>query len=152
MAEDTEQRVCIKFCQQLGKTGSETFQMLKEAYGPDAMSRARVFDWYRRFKKGRTSVESDERTGRPSTSRNNEIVEKVRSLVRADRSLTIRELSGEVGISFGSCQAILTVDLGMRRCSQVCSTSMSTPSIDARADDFLMATATDLLQCIETDV
>jgi predicted subunit of tRNA(5-methylaminomethyl-2-thiouridylate) methyltransferase len=31
MAEVDEQRVCIKFCVSLGKTGSETFEMLKQA-------------------------------------------------------------------------------------------------------------------------
>ena len=29
MAEVDKQRVCIKFCVRLGKTGSETFEMLK---------------------------------------------------------------------------------------------------------------------------
>ena len=33
MAEVDEQRVCIKFCVRLGKTGSETFEMLKQAFG-----------------------------------------------------------------------------------------------------------------------
>jgi hypothetical protein len=35
MAEVEEQRVCIKFCVRLGKTGSETFGMLKQAYDPE---------------------------------------------------------------------------------------------------------------------
>jgi len=34
-----------------------------------------VFDWFRRFKEGRTSVESDPRSGRPSTSRNEEMID-----------------------------------------------------------------------------
>jgi hypothetical protein len=39
----------------------------------------------------------------------------VREKIRADRRLTIREIAEEVNISFGSCQAILTEDLAMRR-------------------------------------
>jgi transposase len=34
------------------------------------VSRIKVKEWFRRFKERGTSVESDERSGRPSTSRN----------------------------------------------------------------------------------
>ena len=37
----------------------ETYQLLQQAYGEDAMGRTQVFDWFRRFIEGRTSVESD---------------------------------------------------------------------------------------------
>ncbi|KAE9541769.1 hypothetical protein AGLY_003760 [Aphis glycines] len=82
MSENTEQRVYIKFCYKLGKTATETYQMLMLAYGVETMSRARVFEWFKRFKKGRTTVESDEREGRPSTSRNEEMIQKIRTAIR----------------------------------------------------------------------
>ena len=53
----------------------EKYQLLQQAYGEDAMGRAQVFDWFRPFKEGRTSVESDPRSGRPSTSRNEEMID-----------------------------------------------------------------------------
>ncbi|KAL4149391.1 hypothetical protein QTP88_003351 [Uroleucon formosanum] len=115
MSENTEQRVCIKFCHKLGKTATETYQMLLLAYGDETMSRARVFEWFKRFKEGRTTVESDEREGRPSTSRNEEIIQKIRTAIRGNRRLTIMELSNEFQISFRSVQTILTTDLDMRR-------------------------------------
>jgi len=59
MCESTEQSICIKFCFKIGKTAKETYQLLQQAYGEDAMGRTQVFDWFRRFKEGRTSVESD---------------------------------------------------------------------------------------------
>ena len=40
-------------------------QLLQHAYGEDAMGRTQVFDWFRRFKEGRTSVESDSHSGQP---------------------------------------------------------------------------------------
>ena len=40
MEEVDEQRVCIKFCVRLGKMGSETFEMLKQAFGDSCMSRS----------------------------------------------------------------------------------------------------------------
>jgi len=48
MAEVDEQRVCFKFCVRFGKTGSETFEMLKEAFGDSRMSRSRTFEWFGR--------------------------------------------------------------------------------------------------------
>jgi hypothetical protein len=34
-----EQRVNIKFCVKLGKTATETLQLLRDAYGDEALSR-----------------------------------------------------------------------------------------------------------------
>ena len=59
MCESTEQRICIKFCFKIGKTATEPYQLLQQAYGEDAMGRTQVLDWFRRFKEGRISVESD---------------------------------------------------------------------------------------------
>jgi hypothetical protein len=55
------------------------------------------------------SVEDDERSGQPSTSRTTENVEKIRELIHEDRRRKIRELSYIV------CQEILTENLNMRR-------------------------------------
>jgi len=114
MCESTEQRSCIKFCFKIGKTATETYQLLHQAYGEDAMGRTQVFDWFRRFKVGRTSVESDLRSGRPSTSRNEEMIAKVRTIVRNNRRLTVLEITDDCRISVGSCDAILTDDLHMK--------------------------------------
>jgi len=68
MAEVDEQRVCIKFCERLSKTGSEPFEMLKQAFGDSCMSCSQTFEWFGRFKNGRTSTAKDDRSGRPSTA------------------------------------------------------------------------------------
>jgi hypothetical protein len=44
-----EQRENVKFCQKLGKTTSETFQMIKLAYGEEALGHSAVFKWHKRF-------------------------------------------------------------------------------------------------------
>jgi hypothetical protein len=62
MCESTE-RICIKLCFKIGKTPTETYELLQQAYGEDAMGRTQVIDWYRRFKEGRTSFESDPQLG-----------------------------------------------------------------------------------------
>ena len=79
------------------------------------MGRTQMFDRIRRFKESGTSTESDLRSRRPSTSRNYEIIAKVRTIVRNNRRLIVREISDDCGISVGSCDAILTDDLHMKR-------------------------------------
>ena len=76
------------------------------------MGRTQLFDWFRRFKEGRTSIESDPRSGRPSTSRNEEMIDKVRTIVCNNRRLTVREIADDCGISVGSCDATLTGKMG----------------------------------------
>jgi hypothetical protein len=51
-----EQRTAIKFCVKLKKTATETFAMLKNAYGEDCLSRPSVFEWHKRFER---SLESE---------------------------------------------------------------------------------------------
>ena len=52
--EDTlEERYAIKFCFKL-----------QTAFGASCMNQASVFEWHKRFKKGRESVRDDERCGR----------------------------------------------------------------------------------------
>jgi hypothetical protein len=64
-----EHHVCIKFCVKLGKSATETLDMLREAFEEHSLNRPPVFEWHSRFKAGRVSVEGDERSGRPSTSK-----------------------------------------------------------------------------------
>jgi len=115
MVEVDEQRVCIKFCVRLGKTGSETFEMLKQAFGDSCMSLSRTFEWYGRFKNGRTSTANDDPSDRPSTATTPSKVEQVRAADNQDRHRTIHDLCAEVGIGYGSCQQILTEQLNMHR-------------------------------------
>jgi hypothetical protein len=59
------------------------------------------------------SVEDDERSGRPSTSKMIVNAEKNRELTHKDRHQTIHELADTVCISYGVCQEILTENLNM---------------------------------------
>ncbi|PNF30398.1 hypothetical protein B7P43_G12860, partial [Cryptotermes secundus] len=87
----------------------------QQAFGDDAMSKSQKKERYNRFKDGRTSVDSEPRSGRPSTSRNENVIEQVRTLVMEDRCITAPEHENEIGVSTGSVHSILTKDLGMRR-------------------------------------
>jgi len=102
---------------QIGKTFTETFQMLQQAYGEDCWSRTQCYEWYHRFKSGRTSIEDDLKSGGPSSSTGDDHIEEVGSVIRENRLLTICEVSEEVGICKSSCHTILTDKLKMLRVS-----------------------------------
>jgi len=53
------------------------------------MSRTQCYEWFKRFKEGRMSVGEDPRTGRTSTSTNDEHLERVRAVIRGNRRLTV---------------------------------------------------------------
>jgi transposase len=76
-----EQRVNIKFCVKLGKSPTETYEMLQTVYDDEALSHGSVFEWFKRFKDRREDLQGEPRTGRPSTSRNADIIANVRELV-----------------------------------------------------------------------
>jgi len=120
MKDPEEQRVCVKFCFKLGKSFTETFHMLQQAYGEDCLSRTQCHEWYQRFKSGRTSVEDDPKSGRPSTSMDDDRVEKVLAVIRQNRRLTVREVAEEVGICRSSCHLIFDRQTADASCCRKC--------------------------------
>jgi hypothetical protein len=93
MLKEQEQRLCIKFCVKLGRNGVETFEILRTAFGEQCLSHARIFEWHKRFKEAQDFVDDNPQSGRPTTSKTDDSVVRVRELIRANRRLTIRELS-----------------------------------------------------------
>jgi len=63
------------------------------------------------------SCEDQPRSGRPSTCRNDENLEKVRNAINVDRRRTIGEIYEIIGLSWISCQRMLKEDLNMKRVS-----------------------------------
>jgi len=91
--------------------------MLKLVYVDAAVSMETVYKWFEQSRNSCDSVEDEERSGRPSTSKTQENVERVSEMIRSSRRLTIREIYEVLNISYGSIQNILTTDLNMRRLS-----------------------------------
>ena len=110
-----QQRVCIKFCVKNGFNGAKTLEMLGNCFGSDVLKKTTVYEWHERFRSGRESVEDNERSGRPSTSKTDENINKVREMLANNRKLTIRELAEDLNIAYGSVQDIVVNDLGLRR-------------------------------------
>jgi len=93
----------------IGKSVTETFEMLKIAFGEEAMCRTQTYEWF-----GSISVD-DPRSGRPSTSKTDDNVAYDREVIRSNRHLTVREVADEVSISKTMCHEILTENLGVHR-------------------------------------
>src|SRR5215813_13745584 len=115
MADVIEQKICIKFCFKLKKTAAETHRMLKKAFGENALSKTRTFEWFKRYKEGREPVDDDTHSGRQSTSTTLKMIAKVKQVIREDRRQTIHDVCNKLGLSYGTCQQILTDELNMRR-------------------------------------
>ena len=61
------------------------------------------------------SLEDQPRSGRPSTSRTDENIRKIRDAIIFHRRRRIDELEALTGVSWSSCQRILTEELHMKR-------------------------------------
>ena len=115
------ERVNIKFLTKLGKSATETYNMLTEVYGNQCLSHTQVFEWYKKCE-GREDVGDDPKSGRPSTAKTQENVEKVARIVRGDRRLSIRAISELTNINKESVRQILQDDLSMKNvCAKVVS-------------------------------
>jgi len=79
-----------KFSYKLGKTATWAHEMLVQVYGTEAVSRKCVYDWFKRFRDGKETTEDEPRSGRPSTSRTPDKIERVRQMLAEDRRETIR--------------------------------------------------------------
>ena len=105
-----EQLENIKFCYKLGKTATETREIMVNVYGREAVSRKCVYEWFKHFREGKETTEDEPRSGRSSTRRTPEMIEKVRQMLTQDRRL----IAGVLGISKDTAQTIVRDDLSKR--------------------------------------
>ena len=115
MTKRCEQRIRIKFSFKLEKIFAETIEMIQKAFGDECMGKTQIKEWCKRFKNGRTSVDSDPRSGRPLNTITPENIERVRLAIGEDRRLTVRELESNLGILKTCVSRILTENLRMTR-------------------------------------
>ena len=90
---------------------------MQKAFGNGYMSKTRIKEWYNRFKGGHTSVDSDSRSVRPSTTKTLDNIERVQLAIEGDRRSTVCELENHLGIPKTTVWEILNKILGMTRVS-----------------------------------
>jgi transposase len=115
--KNLEQRINIKFCVKISKSASEMLALSTVAYGEYVMKKSSVSEWHMRFKEGREDVQDDPRSGQPKTQRTDANVDRVRTVVRADRTLGVRVIAEELNMNRETVLQIVKEDLGMRRIS-----------------------------------
>ena len=115
MQRSLEQRYAIEFCAKPGKSGTGTLQLLRTAYGDAVLCSAQVFRWHKAFKSGRESVEGEQRAGRPSTSKTENNVARVKAVPDRDRRLNVRLIAEEVRLPKTDVHRIVTEDQHMRK-------------------------------------
>ena len=81
--DNLEERYAMKLCLNLERDATETYWTLQTAFRPPCMNRASVFEWHKRFKKGRDSVRDDEGCRRSKEVNTPELIgQTVRATVR----------------------------------------------------------------------
>jgi histone-lysine N-methyltransferase SETMAR len=113
--EKLEIRAVIKYLYKKGLKGDEIHTDMVNVLGNDAPSRATVFNWLAEFKRGRSTIDDEPRSGRPKTATTEEIIEYVHDMVIDDRRLTKQEIADAMGISTERVLHILKNELGLRK-------------------------------------
>ena len=110
-----EYRAVIRYLYLKGKTGQEIHCVLTNVYGSSAPSYAQVKFGVGEFKRSRTSLEDEIRSGRPSDATDEEMCKKVRDLVYSDRQIKVEEIANALHISHGSVSTTLHNRLGIHK-------------------------------------
>ena len=100
-----------------GLKGSEIFEELKNVLGESALSHAAVKNWVAEFKRGRTSVHDEYRSGRPKSVTTPEMISKVHEMILQNRRLKLSEIANSVSISKERIHHILSEKLHMKKLS-----------------------------------
>jgi len=101
MTEKAEQHIRTKFCQKLGHSCSETYDMIQKTSGNKTMGCMHVKDGLGSSKRDRHQSRVMNGQRGPPTSRNQLMIDIVHSAVLDSQRITIRKLSDELGLLFG---------------------------------------------------
>lgn len=116
-SDKSELRVNVKFLVKLGWGKQQIIDAITKVYGDDFVSSRTIYRWIARFENGREDVQDDHRSGRPSTSVNEQNVDAVHLLVEEDRRITLDEIAMTLDISHGSVEEILHDHLHLSKLS-----------------------------------
>lgn len=111
--EKIEYRAVIKHLKARGLTGSKIYQELRQTMGDKCPARSTVFRWINEFKNGRNSVTHENGGGRPKTASSAEKIDQIRSMILANRRITIADIGNTLNISRSSVNTIVHKKLNM---------------------------------------
>ncbi|UYV77612.1 GVQW3 [Cordylochernes scorpioides] len=73
------------------KSATDTYELIKEAFGDAVLSHSRTFEWFSRFLKGREKVNDDQHTGRPRSLGCEKNKLKIKELIKSNRRISIKD-------------------------------------------------------------
>ena len=98
-------------------SAAESLANLTSAFGEQAPSRATVFNWFAEFRRGRASLEDEQRSGRPVSVAHEDSIAAVEKLVKADPRVTCHQIEASLGLSSASLNRIMHDHLQLRKLS-----------------------------------
>ena len=110
-----EARAIVKFLSLEGENPTNIHVRMKKVYNNESPSYESIKRWAREFRCGRTSIDDEDRTGRPSTSVSEDNIRAVREVILRDRRVKIDIIAEELGLSHGSVHSIIHEKLGMNK-------------------------------------
>lgn len=115
------QGICVAFDRSVDRESShwnistDSYARMHKVYGEGCMRHSQMCKWFRCFQDGLKDVDIDECLGRSTTSRIVKPIADVRVDLKGHRWITIRELSEDGKIIYGSVLPVITEDLDMRQ-------------------------------------
>ena len=114
-ATKENQRFYIFMRLQLGEDATQIHKDLQTIFPEQALSYHTCARWIRDFKKGRLLLNDKDRCGAPKSVSNENLVENIKSHIDADPNTSIKEISSDLDVSFGTVQKILHEELFLRK-------------------------------------
>ncbi len=108
------QRINIYFCVKLGWTHAQTRNALKVVFGEEnLLSWPRTKAWHDSFSQGRTTLVDLQRAPRAKSGRSPANIQAVKTVVDADRRLTVAAVQRQTGLPNSTVHRIIKKDLGL---------------------------------------
>lgn len=102
---------------QLGDDTMKIYNYLHTAFPEQALSYHMCASWIRDFKNGRTVLNDMDRCRAPKSVSNENLIENIKSHVEDEPNSSIKEISPDFDVSFGTVQKILHEELALRKIS-----------------------------------
>ena len=112
-----EQRSVIKFLVAEGCKPSEIHRRMSTVYDTTCFSQKNVYKWAKLFKEGRSSVQDEDRPGRPAEVRSPAVIKSVNDLIQSDRRVTVDDIARSLSLSVGTAHKIVHDDLAYSKVS-----------------------------------
>jgi len=110
-----EVRAVIRFLNAKHVSPSNIHTQLVQVYGENVISKCNVYEWCKKFSKGRDNIFDEPRSGRPRHSTTDENIVKVDGMIQQDRRVRIRTIAAVLDISKSRVYDIVHDKLGYHK-------------------------------------